>query len=80
MQVPPRYHGFRGRFKRLKENIFFSKTNPQSLPRQTVRLQKKTKNKTQQPTRRELYCNQLRNASTYTENHTRPIITGILDI
>lgn len=43
MQVPPRYHGFRGRFKRLKENIFFSKTNPQSLPRQTVRLQKKNK-------------------------------------
>lgn len=45
MQVPPRYHGFRGRFKRLKENNFFSKTNPQSLPRQTVRLQKKQKTK-----------------------------------
>lgn len=61
MQVPPRYHGFRGRFKRLKENNFFSKTNPQSLPRLTVRLKKKpAANKTS-----ELYCNQLRNAPTY---------------
>lgn len=64
MQVPPRYHGFRGRFKRLKRKQLLFEDKSTKFASTNYNCSVKKKNPAANKTS-ELYCNQLRNASTY---------------